>query len=136
VRYAVMHEGVPIGHVELSGGELVAGPLTPLPALEPLRATVQEGSAALLSLGFFGAATAAVEGDTEAALRAAAAIQLDLADLRGELVPTTFVNLLEAPDGGLVLLARFGHAHARVPAEREATPRNASDAIRPPEARA
>ncbi|PYP77534.1 MAG: hypothetical protein DMD35_14370, partial [Gemmatimonadetes bacterium] len=111
-----MHEGVPVGHVELTGGELVAGPLVPLSAFDALRPTVQAGSAALLALGFFGAASAAGENGAGPALEAAAALRFDLVDLHDELVPATFVNIIEAPDGGLVLFARLGHAHARVPA--------------------
>ena len=131
MRYAVMHKGVPIGHIDLTDGELVAAPLLALPAFEALRPTVHAGSVALLALGFFGAATAADHNGAEAALQAAAALQFDLVDLRGELVPATFVNVLEAPDGGLVVFARLGHAHARVPAIQPMAPRTDADAARP-----
>jgi hypothetical protein len=131
VQYAVMHEGVPVGYVDLAAGELVAGPLVPLPAFEALRPTVQAGSAALLAVGFFGAATPAGQNGAGAALHAAAVLQFDLVDVRGELVPATFVNLIEAPDGGLVVLARLAHAHARVPAVRPMPPRASADAERP-----
>jgi hypothetical protein len=125
-----VHEGVPIGYIEVPEGELVAAPLLALPAFEPLRPTVQAASAALLALGFFGAATAADRNGAGAALQAAAALQFDLVDLRGELVPATFVNVLEAPDGGLIVFARLGHAHARVPAIESLAPRTDTDARR------
>jgi hypothetical protein len=114
VRFSVMHAGIPVGYVELGSGELTAGRLVPLPALDPLRETIREGSAALLSLGFFGAATVAGQNGAGPSLRAAADLHFDLFDDRGDLSPTTFVNLLESPDGGVVVLARHGHAHARV----------------------
>jgi hypothetical protein len=45
-------------------------------------------------------------------------------------VPATFVNVLEAPDGGLVVFARLGHAHARVAAIKTVAPRTGTDAER------
>ena len=126
MRFSVLHEGIPVGFVELAPGELVAGHLTPLPALDPLRDTIRDGSDALLALGFFGAATAAGQNGAGASLRAAAALQFDLVDARGELSPSTFVNVLESPDGGLVVLARLGHAHAIVGAKMPAQPRDGS----------
>lgn len=123
MRYSVVHEGVPVGDVELAPGELVAGQLTPRPALDTLRETLHAGSEALLALGFFGAAAVGGQNGAEQALRAAADLRFDLFDARGELVPATFVNLIEAPDGGTVVLARLGHAHAEVPAPRVPTPR-------------
>ena len=126
MQFSVMHEGIPVGFVELASGELVAGQLTPLPALDPLRDTIREGSNALLALGFFGAATPAGQNGAGASLRAAAALQFDLVDERGELNPSTFVNVLESPDGGLVVLARLGHAHATVAAKLPARARGSS----------
>jgi hypothetical protein len=81
-----------------------------------VRETIRAGSNALLALGFFGAATPAGQNGAGEALRAAAALRFDLVDDRGELAPATFVNVIEAPAGGFVVLARFGHAHAAVPA--------------------
>jgi hypothetical protein len=130
-----MHEGIPVGFVELALGELVAGQLMPLPALDPLRDTIREGSNALLALGFFGAATPAGQNGAGASLRAAAALQFDLVDERGELSPSTFVNVLESPDGGLVVLARLSHAHATVGAKIPARPRRDSGHARPEEGR-
>lgn len=126
MRFSVLHDGIPVGSVELAPGELVAGPLTPLPAIEPLRETIRAGSDALLALGFFGAATPAGQNGAGEALRAAAELRFDLVDDDGTLRPATFVNLLEAPDGGVVVLARFGHAHAIVTAPLTPSPRRDS----------
>lgn len=131
MRYSVMHEGIPVAGVELAPGELVAGRLAPLPSLDPLRDTIRGGSNALLALGFFGAATAAGQNGVGTALRAAAALQFDLVDERGNLAPASFVNLIEAPDGGVVVLARFGHAHAPVSARVPPAPRHEPDRHRP-----
>jgi hypothetical protein len=85
----------------------------------------------LLTLGFFGAATAEGPNGGGTALRAAAALRFDLIDLRGELAPTTFVNVIEAPDGGLVVLACFGHAHAAIPAVRTPAPVSGTEEAKP-----
>jgi hypothetical protein len=118
---------VPVGIVDLRPGELVAGTLTPMPALDVLRGTLRAGSEALLALGFFGAADATRTRDVAAALSAAAALRFDLFDLEGELTPTTFVNLIESEDGRVVVLARFGHAHAAKPAPRSLSVRPDAD---------
>ena len=131
MRFSVVHEGIPVGFVVLSPGELVAGQLVPLPSLDPLRNTIRAGSDALLALGFFGAATAAGQNGAGAALRAAAAVRFDLFDDRGNLSPATFVNVIEAPDGGLVVLARFGHAHSPVTAPLRPTDRSESGYAQP-----
>lgn len=131
MQFSVVHDGIPVGFVELAPGELVAGQLTPLPALDPLRDTIRDGSNALLALGFFGAATAAGQNGVGASLRAAAALEFDLVDARGELNPSTFVNVLESPDGGLVVLARLGHAHASIGAKLPDIGRGASSHARP-----
>jgi hypothetical protein len=59
-------------------------------------------------------------------LRAAASLHFDLFDERGQLTPATFINVLEAPDGGVVVLARFAHAHAAVGATIVPRPRSDS----------
>jgi hypothetical protein len=133
MRYSVMHDGIPVGFVDLESGELVAGRLAPLPTIDSLRGTLRAGSEALLALGFFGAATEAGQNGSGTALRAAAALRFDLQDERGALVPTTFVNVIDAPDGGLVVLARFGHDHAAVGAAVHPTPHAGSGHERPPD---
>ena len=120
-----------MGDVDLAPGELVAGQLVPRPALDPLRETLRAGSEALLALGFFDAVAVGRESDTASALRAAAKLRFDLFDVRGELVPATFVNLIEAPGGGTIVLARLGHAHAEVSASLVPTPRAEHSENRP-----
>jgi hypothetical protein len=50
------------------------------------------------------------------ALRAAADLRFDLIDVEGRLAHATFVNLIEAPDGGIVVIARLSNDHAAIPA--------------------
>ena len=119
MRYTVLHRGVPIGFAELPPGELAAGPFVALPSIGEIRDTVRRGSQALLALGFFGAATKAGQNGVGEALRKAAELEFELMNEAGRLIPATFVNLIEAPEGGLVLLARFGHAHSGVGAARK-----------------
>lgn len=116
MRYSVVSDGVPVGFVELPTGELVAAPLAPAAALDPLRPTIRAGSDALLALGFFGAASGVTLNGAGTALRAAADLRFELVDFHGQLAHTTFVNLIEAPDGGIVVIARLSNDHAAVPA--------------------
>ena len=127
MRYSIVHDGIPVGFVDLAPGELVAGRVTPTPAFDPLRATLRAASDALLTLGFFAAATPKGQNGGGEALRAAAALHFDLLDDSGQLTPATFVNVIEAPDGGLVALVRFGHAHAPVPATFRLSARHDGD---------
>lgn len=131
MQYSVVHNGIPVGTVDLAAGDLVAGRLAPAAPLEPLRATIRAGSNALLVLGFFGAAPTAGQQDTPAALRAAAALRFDLLNEHGELAPTTFTNLIEAPSGSVVVLARFGYAHAPISALVPPPPRPVPEGVDP-----
>jgi hypothetical protein len=128
MQFQVVHRGVPVGQVDLVPGDLVAGTLTPTPAIDALRDTLRAGSEALLAMGFFGASDATRTHPDGQALSAAAALRFDLFDSRGELTPTTFVNLIESQDGRVVVIARFGHAHATKPATRRESPRTDFDA--------
>jgi hypothetical protein len=122
VWYFVMRAGVPLGTVELSEPELAAGRLRPLPGYESVRARVHAASRALFAHGLFGPPISALPDPTgraaRAALRSAAVLRLELAALvSGVVVPTAFVNLLEAPvDGGIVVIASFLDSPARVSA--------------------
>jgi hypothetical protein len=116
VRYSVNHEGVPVGFVELPEGELVAGALAPVVGLEAFRPTIRAGSDALLALGFFGAASGVALKGAGTALRAAADLRFDLVDVEGRVVHANFVNLIESPDGGVVVIARLRDTHAATPA--------------------
>ena len=123
MRFSVVHDGVPVGFVELTTGELVAGSLAPVAALEPLRPTIRAGSDALLALGFFGAASGATLNGAGTALRAAADLRFELVDFHGQLAHTSFVNLIEAPDGGIVVITRLSNDHATIPATVSPAPR-------------
>lgn len=65
------------------------------------------------------------------ALRAVAALRFDLVTEHGELTPATFVNVVESSDAGLVVLARFAHAHALVGARRPPVVREDPEHQRP-----
>lgn len=115
-----------MGTVQLEPGELVAGVLAPLPALGPLLGTIHAGSEALFDLGFLGFARPDRRGSIDA-LRDAAALAFDLVDDRGHLDPATFVNLIQAPEGGIFVVARFSLAHGTVPARRTHNPSQYSE---------
>lgn len=127
--FTVRHLGVPIGNVQLTADATVsAGQLTPTPAYAAIRDVVREGSNALLQVGFFGAlAQLSNSGAPVPALRAAAALSLDLVDDAGNDVAATFVNLIEPPDDNqVVVLARLSHSYSRTPAMRSGPVRRAS----------
>jgi hypothetical protein len=83
---------------------------------------VRRGSAALLSVGFYGtAALAAGEGEptTIEALAEAAALRCELRNERGEQLDADFVNLIEPPnEETVVAIARFRGAPSGIPARR------------------
>lgn len=121
----VLHHGVPVGALRLPEGELVSARLDPLPAYASIADVVRAGSGVLLAQGFFGAATAPAQPDParERAVAAAAALAFELEDVEGRPVAADFVNLIEAPDGGVVAIARLRGAHAHVPAVERRAPR-------------
>jgi hypothetical protein len=114
----VTFHGVPIGTVELEEYELTSGIMDTLDAYEAVRPTVRRGSAALLSVGFYGtAALVAGEGEplTAMALKEAAAMRFELRGERGEQLEADFVNLIEPPgERRVVIIARFRGAAAGV----------------------
>lgn len=118
----VTFHGVPIGTVELKEYELTSGIMAPLNAYQAVRPTVRRGSAALLSVGFYGtAALVAGEGEpaTIEALAEAGALRFELRDERGEQLEADFVNLIEPPDEeAVVAIARFRGAASNIPARR------------------
>jgi hypothetical protein len=116
IRYSVQHHGIPVGTVQLIAGELSVGTLSPAPGYAALQHIVRDASIALLQVGVYGAAARVFEAPDTAMLSAlteAARLVLELRGADGEQVPTTFVNLIEAPgDSRVVVLARFSHSHA------------------------
>jgi hypothetical protein len=122
VWYSVLRSGIPLGTVELPATELATGLLQPLPAYASVAHTVRVASTALLRFGLYGPPVSAKPDPSRRAARralwAAATLRLELAELAsGAPVPTLFLNLVEAPaDGGVVVVARFLDIPARVSA--------------------
>jgi hypothetical protein len=121
--YAVLHEQTLIGIVDLPLADLASGRMQRFPAYAAIRPTVRAATAALLQLGFFGAAYPALPPRMRETVRLrhaisrAARLRLGLLDEQGASVQATFVNLLEAPaDEGVVVVAGFGEAMAGVAA--------------------
>jgi hypothetical protein len=119
MRYTLRSDGITLGHAELHTGSLVAARLDPAASYASIQAIVREATVAFLRLGLFAAAVPfapdepADVRDARAAMVLAAALQLELLDARGERVPTAFINLLDAPaDGGVVVLVCFDEAAA------------------------
>ena len=116
--YTVRHAGVPVGRVTLAPTELAAAPLIRLPAYHAIEARVRAASQVLLEYGFYGPPILA-NSDSERrrariALASGATLNLDLVLIpSGALVPTTFVNLIEPRDGGVIVVVRFREEHAQ-----------------------
>lgn len=113
MRYTVRHGDAILGTVDLPRGEFVASRLTADVGYASVAAIVREATRAFLHIGLFhdvGAAQSAgidVSADRRA-LGAAARLALALTDVRGRLVATHFINILEpAVDGGIVVLVSF-----------------------------
>ena len=112
--YTVKLHDVSLGIVELPGGLLVAGRLEPHTGYSGVKGIVQAATDAFLQLGVFGVAAPLIPPipasarARRAAMGRAARLPLMLATDDGTVAPTHFVNLLEAPaDGGIVVLAAF-----------------------------
>lgn len=112
--YTVLDNETPIGTVDLEPGALVAAVMLRLPAYEALAPVTRAATAALLELGLFGGALPALPPypaellHQRRALTRAARLPLSLIDADGVVARTRFVNLLEAPaDGRIVVAAGF-----------------------------
>ena len=127
--FVVLNEGVPLGTVDLPASALAAGRLVPIAAgYDSVAPRIHAASAALLAFGLYGPPISAVPDLTRRrariALFAGATLALELRALdTGELAPTRFINLVEAPNREIVVVARFDEAHAGVPAARQAPER-------------
>ena len=121
--FTVLHAGVPLGTVELPATELAAGRLVRLAGYGALAARIRSASAALLEFGFYGPPVSAISDPARRRARmsllAGATLALELRTFDGgELAPTRFVNLIEAPENReVVVVARFREVHAGVPAD-------------------
>ena len=120
--FTVLHAGIPVGAVDLAPTGLAAGRLVRVTAYRAISARVRAASEALFAFGFYGPAASAIPDiprrQARMALRSGAALRLELAPLApGRATATTFVNLIETPaDGQVVVIARFGDDSAPVPA--------------------
>jgi hypothetical protein len=117
--FTVQHDGVPVGTAHLPIAELAAGRLGRLPAYAAVQPIVRAATAVLLEVGLFGAALHPAENPSAEVARArralirAASLRFELLGEQGERVQAAFVNLLEAPaDGGVIVVAGFGEAFA------------------------
>ena len=113
MRFIVVCNREPIGSVDLMVSALTAGRLAALPAYARIEARVRAASAAVLEFGVYGPRPSVLSDakrqQARAALRSGAALQVDLVP-HGSTIPTdtTFVNLVEAPgDGHIVVIAAF-----------------------------
>lgn len=136
--YTVRHGGVSLGVVDLPSGLLVAARLERHPGYVTVEETVRRATSAFLQLGAFGAAAPLlppVSAEARARRRAmarAARLELDLIGAGGERALTSFVNLLEAPaDGGVIVLASFHTAPAMVGAVVDQPPRASGGSVPP-----
>jgi hypothetical protein len=135
VRYTVVHEGVPVGAVELPEGRRWAGGLLePLPAFEALRPlfAAAAGRLAATRLLALAAGEAPEVGDlppdASEALRRAAALSFELRDAAGLPVAADVVRLADAGDRrGVIARAYFYHAGAPVPATLRPRPGGPGD---------
>ena len=105
-RFTIMRYGVPIGTAEIDPASDVATvAITPAPGYEAIRALARETGEALEASGFFGAAFATAAAAHVPSERRSAALDagarfgstLELRDVTGKLVPTTFIELAEWP---------------------------------------
>ena len=112
--FSVRTGNASLGLVDLPAGRLVAARLERSPEYDAVAAVVREATDAFLHLGLFDAVApmlppiSADRRRWRRALALAARLRLTLADTSGEDARADFVNLLESPsDGGIVVLASF-----------------------------
>jgi hypothetical protein len=108
MQYSILHEGVPIGTVELGAKENEVGEVIVTPAYSAVRPIILAASEALWAAGFL-----AEVGDPKSiktsALQRAQSLPLELRDPLGAFVATDFVNIVERPnpDDLPVVFVRF-----------------------------
>lgn len=118
MRYRVLVDQVEVGTVGLSPRKLVAGRMACEPAYDRIAPRIRAGSRVLLRHGVYGPPISAHRDRdrrrARIALVSAASLHVELAvDPSGERATTVFVNLIESPiDGGVVVVALFDDAAA------------------------
>ena len=137
IHCTISHRGVPIGRVDVGA---VAGTVTvefaPLSAFDAWRQLAEEVGRALSAAGFFGRGgmqrSGLSVGERSAKLDEGASWgrELELRDRRGELVPTTFIEIAQVPDEAPPLYVAwigFQAAAAGVPAAKLQPERSATE---------
>lgn len=101
----ITHRGVPLGTVNVGNAVgVVTVEFRPLPPFESWRTLANEVGKALRAAGFFGRGEA--DGSGMPSERRAGALdqgaswgrELELRNARGEMVPTSFIEIAEVPD--------------------------------------
>lgn len=136
--YTVQHGAISLGTVELPVGVLAAARLEPARGYATVEPTVRRATSAFLHVGVFGAAApllpsmSASERDLRQAMARAARLDFTLVGADGARAHTSFVNLLESPlDGGVVVLASFVSAFAPIGSPSGPSRRPGTDAYSP-----
>ena len=129
MEYAITHQGVPIGTIELPpDGDRFTVAVRPLPAYAAVQALVRSASVALADVGLGRPANAV-------ALRRAADLgrALELREATGALVPVDSIELTEWPGGEpeVAAFVRLRESHAPVPAAVPPRPRSESGTSAP-----
>jgi len=123
--YDVTHNGVPIGRVSLTIGELGVGDLEPTSHYGAVRDLIRSASRSLWAVGFLpGSPTPGRQTTSIEAVTRAAELELELYDDKGVLVPTDFVNVVEHEDASRqpAVFVRFRLERAGRPAAVVPTP--------------
>jgi hypothetical protein len=117
--YTVLHGETPIGVVDLPLVGFTAAPMYPLPGYAEIQRTTQAATNALLEAGLFGATLPPLPPfprdiiRLRRAMARAARLELSLVNHSGARVHSSFVNVLEAPhDGRVIVVAAFPSAGA------------------------
>lgn len=126
MQFTITNRGVPLGTVDLTPAGLVVAELSPAPGYSSVRDTLRAASEFLWRLGVLAEGGAADSPLDSGSLSRAAALPLELRDASGAAVAADYVNILERPDpaDAPIVIARFEHAAASVPAHRSIPPRD------------
>ena len=133
MRYWIYHQGIPLGSVNFTPGELAIGDFDAATGYEAVRAAIRHASEGLWAMGFFHPEGALHRRVPAEVFGHAARLPLELRDDNQRQIPADFVNIVERPHATErpVVFARFRHAHAGVAGRlppKSAGGSNASDA--------
>jgi hypothetical protein len=132
--YTVLHDEAVVGVADLPIAGIAAAIMEPRPAYEAIRATTRAATVGLLEAGLFGGVLPAVPpfpGEVlrlRRAMARAARLSLTLVAPTGAVADASFVNLLEAPeDGRVIVVAGFHSVRALVGARIQEPPSRSGD---------